>query len=296
MKRILVAGSSGLIGSALVDGLRSAGHEVTRLVRRRPAAPDERGWDPPAGRIDDGALDGVDAAVNLCGAAVAGRRWSHARRQVLLDSRVEPTEVLATAVAERGVPLLVNASAVGYYGDTGDRVTDESGSNGEGFLAAMCQHWEAATHRAEEAGARVVRLRTGHVLAKRGGLLGMLKPLFLVMLGGRLGNGRQYMPWIHLDDQIAAVRFLIEQEGIAGPVNVCSPNPVTNAEFTRALGKALGRPAPWFAPAPAIKLALGDSGGESLFSQRAVPKLLVDNGFTHQHPELDETFAALLKR
>jgi uncharacterized protein (TIGR01777 family) len=294
--RIVVAGSSGLIGSALVDSLRAAGHEVRRLVRRAPAKQDERGWDPPAGRVDDGALADVDAVVNLCGAPIASRRWSHSRRQVLVDSRVEPTEVLAAAVAERGIPLLVNASAAGYYGDKGDQVVEESAPRGAGFLADLCGAWEAATARATEAGARVVALRTGHVLATKGGLVGMMKPLFKLALGGRLGNGKQYMPWIHVDDQVSAIRHLIEHADVSGPVNVCSPNPVTNAEFTAAFGRAVGRPAPWFAPAPAIKLAVGDSGGETLYSQRMVPTVLAGHGFSHRHLDVEETLSALLRR
>jgi len=293
--RIVVAGASGLIGTALVDALRAADHEVLRLVRRAPAKADERGWDPPAGRIDDGALTGADAVVNLCGAPIAGRRWSHSRRQVLVDSRVEPTEVLAAAVAERGIPLLVNASAAGYYGDKGDQVVEESAPVGAGFLADLCRSWEAATGRAVEAGARVVRLRTGHVLASRGGLVGMLKPLFKVALGGRLGNGRQYMPWIHVEDQVSAMLHVIEHDDVSGAVNVCSPNPVTNAEFTAAFGRTVRRPAPWFAPAPAIKLAVGDADGETLYSQRMVPAVLAANGFSHRHPSLDETLSSLLK-
>jgi len=294
--RIVVAGASGLIGTALVDGLRAADHEVVRLVRRTPDKPDERGWDPPAGRIDDGALDGADAVVNLCGAPIATRRWSHSRRQVLVNSRVEPTEVLAAQVAERGIPLLVNASAAGYYGDKGDEVVEETAPRGAGFLADLCRDWEAATQRAVDAGARVVRLRTGHVLAERGGLVGMMKPLFKLALGGRLGNGRQYMPWIHVEDQTAAIRYLIEHQDVSGAVNVCAPNPVTNAEFTAAFGRAVGRPAPWFAPAPALKLAVGDSLGEALYSQRMVPAVLSAAGFTHRYQTVDETLSALLKR
>src|SRR5882672_8695822 len=188
MLRIAVAGSSGLVGSALVPELRSAGHDVLRLVRRAPRAADERGWDPPAGRIDAGALAGVQAVVNLCGAGIGERRWSHARKQVLLDSRVEPTEVLAAAVAEHSVPVLVNASGAHYYGDAGDRLLDESAPPGAGFLAELCRDWEAATERALRAGSRVVHIRTGHVLAA-GGLLGRLRPIFLAGLGGRLGRG-----------------------------------------------------------------------------------------------------------
>jgi uncharacterized protein len=291
--RVVVAGASGLIGSALVDELRTAKHEVLRLVRRAAAAPDERGWDPPAGRIDDGALAGADAVVNLCGAPIANRRWSHARRQVLVNSRVEPTEVLAAAVAEQGVPLLVNASAAGYYGDKGDQLVEESAPRGTGFLADLVHGWEAATQRAS--GARVVLLRTGHVLAARGGLLGMMRPLFKLALGGRLGNGRQYMPWIHVADQVAAMRYLIEHETVSGAVNVCSPNPVTNAEFTATLGRVVHRPAPWFAPAPLLKLAVGDGDGEILYSQRMVPTALADAGFSFRHPSLDETLSSLLK-
>lgn len=291
--RIIVAGASGLIGSALVNDLRGAGHEVLRLVRRAPRTPDERGWDPPAGRIDDGALTGADAVVNLCGAPIVTRRWSHARRQVLVNSRVEPTEVLAAAVVEQGIPLLMNASAAGYYGDKGDRVVEETAPRGTGFLADLVGRWEAATDRAT--GTRVVLLRTGHVLARRGGLVGIMKPLFKLALGGRLGNGRQYMPWIHVADQVSAMRYLIEHDTVSGPVNVCSPNPVTNIEFTAAFARAVKRPAPWFAPAPALKLAVGDADGEALYSQRMVPTVLVDNGFTHDHPALDETLTSLLR-
>ena len=294
--RVAVAGSTGLIGSALVPALRAGGHEVVRLVRHSPAAADERGWDPPAGRLDDGALDGVDAVVNLCGAGIGDRRWSHARKQVLLDSRVEPTEVLATAVAERGVPVLLNASAVGFYGDTGDREVDESAPPGDGFLAGLCQQWEAAAQRARDAGARVVHLRTGHVLAPHGGLLGRLRPLFRLMLGGRLGTGTQYMPWIHVDDHTAATRFVLEHEAIAGPVNVTAPAAVTNAELTHALGRSLGRPAPWVVPRIALKLAIGELTDELLASQRVVPKVLRDNGFTYRHARLDNALAAVAGR
>jgi uncharacterized protein len=293
--RIVVAGSSGLIGTALVDGLRSGGHEIVRLVRRSPGAPDEHEWDPPAGRVDGEALAGAGAVINLCGAAIANRRWSHSRKQMLLDSRIEPTEVLSAAVADHGIPLLVNASAVGYYGDGGDRELDESAPRGEGFLADLCGAWEAATQRASDAGARVVRLRTGHVLSRRGGLLGLLRPLFQLMLGGRLGNGRQFMPWITIGDQVAAMRFVLENDALSGAVNVCSPHPVTNAEFTHQLGRALHRPAPWFTPAPAIRLAVGDPDGEILFSQRAVPAALVENGFVFGHPRLDRALEAVLR-
>ncbi|WP_443217951.1 TIGR01777 family oxidoreductase [Saccharothrix sp. CCNWLW140] len=283
-------GGEGFLGTSLVAALRGAGHEVLRLVRRRPAAPDERGWDPPAGRIDAGALDGVDAVVNLCGAGVADKRWNHARKQVLLDSRTIPTEVLAAAVAEQGIPVLVNASAVGYYGDTGEAVVDESTPTGTGFLADLCRQWEAATAPAESQ--RVVRMRTGLVISRSGGLFGTIRPLFALGLGGRLGSGRQYMPWVSLDDTIAAYQFVLEHD-VRGPVNVTGPSPVTNAEFTRTVGHALRRPTPWVVPGFVLKAVLGEIAEEGVLAgQRAVPKVLERHGFHFLHPALGAAVAA----
>lgn len=294
--RVVIAGSSGLIGTSLVAALRGGGHEVVRLVRRRPAAPDERGWDPPAGRLDDGALAGADAVVNLCGAGVADKRWNDARKQVLLDSRTAPTEVLAAAVVEHGVPVLVNASAVGYYGDTGDALVDESTPSGGGFLAGLCRTWEGATVVAERGGIRVVRLRTGLVISPAGGLFGRIKPLFSFFLGGRLGDGSQYMPWISLDDATSAIRFAVENDAVRGPVNVTAPSPVTNAEFTRTVGHALRRPAPWAVPAFALKAVLGEMAEEGLLAgQRAVPRVLERHGFQFLHPALGSAVAAAVR-
>ncbi len=297
--RIVIAGSSGLIGTALVAALRQADHQVLRLVRRRTAAPDERGWDPPAGRVDDGALDGVDAVVNLCGVGVGDRRWSGAYKQLIRDSRIEPTDVLARAVAERDIPLLVNASAIGYYGDTGDTVVDESSPLGTGFLAEVCRDWEAATRPASDAGARVVLLRTGLVLARSGGLMGRLLPLFRLMLGGRLGSGRQYLPWVSIDDQVGAIRFLMESDGendVHGPVNLVGPAPVTNAEFTRELAAVLGRPAPFAVPAFALRAALREVSGEVLTGQRAVSAVLRDRGYPYRHRTLRAALEAAVGR
>ena len=204
---VAIAGSSGLIGSALVTALRTADHHVLRIVRRAPANANELHWDPDGGEFDTGALQGVDAVVNLCGISIGQRRWSGAFKQTLRDSRITPTEVLATAVADAGVGVLVNASAVGYYGDTKDRVVDETSSPGTGFLARLCMDWEAVTAPARYAGTRVVLARTGVVLAASGGALRQLRPLFSVGLGARLGNGRQYMSWISLEDQVRALRF-----------------------------------------------------------------------------------------
>lgn len=293
--RILVAGSSGLIGTALVRRLRGSGHEVRTLVRRDTAGPGEYRWDPPAGHIAAGACDGVDAVVNLCGASLANGRWSHARKQVLTDSRTEPTEVLAAAVAERGIPTLVNASAVGYYGDTGAAEVDESAGPGTGFLARLCTLWEGATEPARAAGAQVVTLRTGLVLA-RGGLLARLRPLFALGLGGRIGDGTQYMPWIALPDHLGAVEFLLGDGGVAGPVNVTAPDPVTNAEFTRVLAGVLGRPAPWRVSAAALHAVLGEFADDALLAgQRAVPEVLRRAGFAFRHPDLSEALTATLR-
>jgi uncharacterized protein (TIGR01777 family) len=286
-----------MIGTELVSALRRADHEVIRLVRRPSSAPDERTWDPPAAKIQDGALEGADAVINLCGAAITLNRLSNARKQVISDSRIEPTEVLATAIAEHDIPLLINASAVGYYGDTGGRVVDETTPAGQGFLSQMCQEWENATKAAADSGARVAMLRTGLVLSKEGGLLGPLRLLFTFMLGGRLGDGRQYMPWIHHTDHIAAVLHILDTESVRGPVNVTAPNPVTNAEFTRAFAKAMGRPAPWVAPKFALRLALGELADEgALASQHVIPKVLQDSGFKFSYNTVDEALGSVAKR
>ncbi|WP_436495618.1 TIGR01777 family oxidoreductase [Actinokineospora sp. HUAS TT18] len=293
--RVVVAGSSGLIGTALVARLRKDGHEVIRLVRRTPHAPDERRWDPPAGRIDADALDGADAVVNLCGAGIGDRRWSQARKQVLLDSRIEPTEVLSAEIAAKGVPLLINASAVGYYGDTGGRVADETTAPGRDFLADLCVRWEAATEPARAAGTRVVLTRTAPVFARKGGLLGPLRPLFFLALGAKLGSGRQHMPWIHIDDHIAAMMFLLTGD-IAGPVNLASPIPTTNAEFTAAFAKALHRPAIFKVPSFALKAVLGELSDGVLMTLRVTPKVLLDNGFRFTFTSVDDALAAVENR
>ncbi|MGH3439688.1 MAG: TIGR01777 family oxidoreductase [Sciscionella sp.] len=295
--RIAIAGSSGLIGSALVAALRRAGHDVRLLVRREPASAGEHRWEPPAGTIDEGALQGVDAVVNLCGAALAAARWTHARKQIIVDSRIEPTEVLAEAVARLGIGTLLNASAVGYYGDTGDTVVTEAAPSGHGFLARLCRDWEAATTQAHDAGSRVVSLRIGPVLSAEGGLLAQLRPLFMLALGGRLGDGKQYLPWISQQDAIGAIRFLIEAGDVSGPVNLAAPAAVTNAEFTIALAQVLGRPAPWRVPAIALRTLFGELADDALLSgQRAVPEVLRDSGFTFRDSTLRGALHSVLAR
>jgi uncharacterized protein (TIGR01777 family) len=291
--RVLIAGASGLIGGALAARLSEAGHDVRKLVRRESRAGDEFRWDPPAGKIADGAFDGVGAVVNLCGAPLFPQRWSAARKQVLLDSRLEPTEVLAEAVAEHEIPVLINGSAVGYYGDTGPTTVDENSRPGQGFLAELCIAWEAATAPAKVSGARVVSVRTGLVLSGDGGLIGTLKPLFALALGGKLGNGRQFMPWISFEDTISGIKFLLEHETLAGPVNLTGPLPVTNAEFTKAFGTVLHRPTPWWVPGFAMKAALGQLAEEmALYGQRALPRALEQAGFTHRHDNVESALAA----
>jgi uncharacterized protein (TIGR01777 family) len=294
--RVVISGSSGLIGTALVSDLRAAGHDVLRLVRRSPAAPDERGWDPAAGRIDPGTFDGADAVVGLGGVGIGDRPWSGARKQLIRDSRNVPTEVLATAVAEHRVPIFLSASAVGYYGHTGDRVIDESAPSGAGFLAEVCRDWEAATQKAADGGARLVNLRTGLVLAPAGGLLGILRPVFKSFLGGRLGSGTQYMPWISLDDEVGGIRHALEHDTVVGPVNLTGPTPVTNTEFTKALAEAVHRPTSVPVPTFAIKTVLGAMGEELLLNgQRAVPAKLEKTGYQFRHRTLGDALSAAVE-
>jgi len=289
---VAISGSSGLIGSALAAALRSAGHRVVRIVRREPGGRDELYWNPDSGEFDPAGLVGVDAVVNLCGAGVAEKRWSGAVKQVLRDSRIDPTEVISAAVAEARVPTLVNASAVGYYGDAGPNIVDETAPPGSGFLARLCVDWEAATTPARDAGVRVVLARIGLVLSPAGGMMGKLRPLFALGLGGRLAGGRQYMPWISLEDTVRALQFAMETPQLSGPANLTGPAPVTNAEFTTALGRALNRPAPWPVPGFALKALLGEFADEGLLGgQRAIPAVLEQAGFAFQHNTIGEALS-----
>ncbi|HEX5496913.1 MAG TPA: TIGR01777 family oxidoreductase [Mycobacteriales bacterium] len=283
--RIALTGASGLIGSALVPALRADGHSVLRLVRRAPRSPDEAEWDPAGSRLDPSVLAGTDAVVNLSGAGVGDRRWTTGYRRTLERSRVGATATLSAAVAaaEPRPRILLSASAVGWYGDTGDRAVDENAGPGVGFMAALCRLWEDATEVAETAGVRVAHLRSGLVLA-RGGLLGRLVPLYRLGLGGRLGSGRQFWPWISLTDEVRAIRFLLVNQAVNGPVNLTGPTPVTNAEFSRTLARVLRRPAPLPVPAFALRVALGGFADEGvLVGQRVLPRVLEQAGFTFTH-------------
>ena len=289
---IAIAGSSGLIGSALAAALRAADHRVLRIVRRAPANPDELHWNPQSGEVDIDALGEVHAVVNLCGVNIGQRRWSGAFKQSLRDSRIAPTEVLAHAIADAGVETLVNSSAVGYYGNSKDRVVDENDRAGTGFLAQLCEDWEAATLPAQYGGTRVVLARTGLVLSPAGGALGRLRPLFRSGLGARLGSGRQYMSWISLEDEVRALLFAISNPSLSGPVNMTGPAPVTNAEFTTAFGRAVNRPTPLSLPGFAVRAALGEFADEGLLiGQRAIPSALERAGFQFHHNTIGEALS-----
>ncbi|MEU4345176.1 TIGR01777 family oxidoreductase [Nocardia sp. NPDC023852] len=296
--KVVIAGSSGLIGTALVAALRRDGHDVARLVRRKAAGPDEFAWDPARADLNERALRGADAVVNLCGANVGSRRWTGSFKQELRDSRITPTDVLANAVVAAGVPVLLNASGVHYYGgDTGHRVVDETASAGTGFLATLCRDWEAATEPATSAGVRTVLLRSAVVLSRTGGLLSMLRPLYALGLGGRIGSGRQYTPWISMADEIGAIVFALGDDAMSGPVNVVGPAPVTNAEFNRALGRALHRPTPFAVPAFVLRTLIGEFAQEAiLHGPRAIPTALEEAGYQFRHPTIGAALAAAVGR
>lgn len=292
--KVAITGSSGLIGSALVESLRRDGHEVLRLVRGAPQGPDEAQWDPER-PLEPAVLAGVDAAVNLAGAGVGDKRWSESYKRTLIDSRLRSTHTLATALAalDPRPRVLVSGSAIGYYGDTGDRETDETAPPGEDFLAGLCVRWEAATAPAEAAGIRVAQVRTGLVVAGNGGAWARMFPLFKLGLGGKLGNGRQYWSYISLTDEVRAIRFLLTTD-VSGPVNLTAPEPVTNAEVTRVMGQVLHRPTLLPAPAFGLRLVLGEFASEPLGSHRVVPRVLEKAGFTFSHPTIEAAIRAAL--
>ena len=296
--RIVVGGSSGFIGTALVDRLRAAGHDIVRLVRRDSAAPDEVTWRPSVAPLDPSTVDGADAVVNLAGVGVGTHRWNAAFKALIRASRVNSTEALAAAVAAAKAPprVLLNASAVGFYGDTGDREVDESGPAGDGYFPDVCRAWEAATEAAEAAGIRVAHLRTGLVLGPGGGLLKPLLPLYRFGLGGPLGNGRQWMPWISLADEVAAIEFLLTADAVTGAVNLTGSAPVTNREFARTLGRVLHRPAVLPVPAFALRIAVGEFGAEAVRSQRVLPAVLAGAGYRFQHADLESALRWSLTR
>jgi uncharacterized protein (TIGR01777 family) len=301
--KIAVTGASGLIGGALVARLRQEGHEVLRLVRRTPRTVDEHRWDPQHRRVDPTLLADVDAVINLAGTPIRPRPWTRAYKERLLTSRLDATATISEALAAAAATdpdrrrVLLSASAVGYYGDTGDAPVDETGAPGRDFLAGLCARWEAATAPAADAGVRVVLLRTGLVIGRGAMLMQILGLVFRAGLGGTLGSGRQYWPWVSLKDEVDAICFLLGAD-VAGPVNVTAPEPVTNAEFTRALGRVVRRPTVLPVPGFLLSLALGEFGRSSVLAgQKALPAKLTAAGFPFTHTELDQALReALAKR
>jgi uncharacterized protein (TIGR01777 family) len=275
-QRIAISGASGLIGSALVGHLKSEGHTVQRLVRRPTVSPDEIQWDPKTGFVDLEALRGVDAVIHLAGVGVGDKRWTKRYKAEILNSRLLGTTAIAKAVAEVMPQVFISASAIGWYGDSGNRAVVESDSVGNDFLAAVCREWEGAADLAVDV--RTVKLRTGLVLDPTGGALGRMLPLFRFGLGGKLGSGKQWWSWITLHDVVRAIVFALEHP-VSGPVNLTTPNPVSNQEFTAALARAMNRPALFPAPAIALKIALGGFSSEVLGSKKVMPNVLSEAGF-----------------
>ncbi|MFE9018363.1 TIGR01777 family oxidoreductase [Streptomyces sp. NPDC007808] len=294
LSRIAVAGASGLIGGALVRSLAADGHEVVRLVRREPRARDEVRWDPENKHVDVAGLAGCDAVVNLAGANVGSRRWTDAYKAKLRSGRVLGTAALAEAIASLDEPprVFVNGSAIGYYGETGERAVDESAPPGQGFLPELVVEWEGAAAPAREAGVRTVFPRTGLVVARHGGAWGRLFPLFQAGLGGRMGDGQQYWSFVSLHDEVAAIRHLIDRDDLSGPFNVTAPHPLTNREITEAMGRVLRRPTLFSVPAPVLRTVLGELAGDVLGSVRVLPTRLLRSGFTFAFPEIEEAIRA----
>ena len=294
---VLISGATGLLGSALIPELKAGGHRVNRLTRSPKSADDLR-WDPEAGTIE-GDLEGTDAVVHLAGESIAEGRWTPEKKRRILESRRKGTRLLAEGIAGLPTPpsVMVSASAIGYYGDRGNELLTEESEPGTGFLAEVCREWEAAADPAREAGIRVVHPRIGIVLSLQGGALGTTLPIFKLGAGGKIGSGRQYWSWISLDDVAGSFFHALTNEAVSGPMNVGSPNPLTNAEYTKVLGRVLNRPTVFPVPASAARLALGEVADELLLaSQRMQPARLEETGYTFRHPDLEAALRHLLGR
>jgi len=300
--KIAVSGASGLIGGALLRKLRSDGHQVIQLVRRTPRTAEEHRWDPQHRRIDDALLSDVDAVVNLAGTPIRPRPFTSGYKEQLVSSRLDATATISEALAAAASAdpdrprVLLSASAVGYYGDTGSRPVTEEDPAGSDFLAQLCVQWEGATTPAETAGVRVAHLRSGLVLDRSAMLMQVMGPIFKLGLGGRMGDGRQYWPWISLADEIGAIDHLLTAD-VSGAVNLTGPDPATNAEFTAELGRQVHRPTLLTVPSVALQLALGEFGRSSVVGgQRALPVRLQESGYEFRHPNLPSALAAALGR
>ena len=294
--KVLISGASGLVGSALRSSLEAHGHEVVALVRREPVRPGEVLWDPSVGGLDLSGV-GADAVVHLAGESIAEGRWNAAKKQRIRDSRVQGTRVLCEALASLKVKpkVVVCASAIGYYGHREDYLLSESSSPGEGFLPDVCREWEDAAEPARAAGIRVVSLRIGVVLSTAGGALAKMLLPFKLGLGGKIGDGAQYMSWVSLDDLVSMARFAIDDEGLSGAVNAVAPGAVTNLKFTKALGRSLKRPTIFPLPAFVARIVLGEMADDLLLSSiRVEPAVLKERGFNFAHPEIDGALSAVL--
>lgn len=295
---VLVSGSTGLIGSTLVSALEEGGHRVRRLTRSGGSSEDVVRWDPSAGEIDASRIEGVDAVVHLAGENIVGR-WTDAKKARIRDSRVRGTRLLAETLARLPTPpgVMVSASATGYYGDRGNELLSEESAPGDSFLAGVGQEWEAAADPAREVGVRVVHPRFGIVLSTEGGALGTTLPIFKLGVGGKIGSGRQYWSWIAIDDVVGAILHVLTEDSLEGPVNVTVPDPPTNAEYTRVLGRVLGRPTVFPLPAPVARIMLGQLADELLLaSQRIEPARLKETGYSYRYPELEGALRHLLGR
>ena len=292
IKKVAVTGSSGLIGAALVAQLQSDGYKVLKLVRRPPRAADEISWDPNKGEIDLKSLEGVDTVFHLAGAGVGDKRWTATYRSQILNSRLLGTTTIANACEQLQPEVFISASAIGYYGETGNREVVEVDRGGDDFLSIVCREWELVANLAPSV--RTIKLRTGLVLDPTGGALGRMIPLFKFGIGGKLGSGKQWWSWITLHDQVRAMIFLMQSK-IEGAVNITTPNPVTNKEFTAALAHALKRPAFFPAPAFALRAVLGGFSSEVLGSKKVMPKVLMDSGFDFEYPFVSNALTALVQ-
>jgi uncharacterized protein (TIGR01777 family) len=294
--KVAIAGASGLVGSALIPVLKSMGAQITRMVRSKPKA-DELEWHPNQDELRPDSLAGFDTIINLAGENIAGGRWTDDQKRKIRESRINGTHLLSEAIAKLSPKprVFICASATGIYGDRDDEVLDEQSESGGGFLAGVCREWEEATKPAIEAGIRVVNLRLGPILAREGGMLAKLLTPFKMGMGGKVGSGRQYISWIAIDDVIQAIKLAIEDASIHGPLNIVSPNPVTNEEFTKTLGHVLNRPTALAIPPFAARLAFGEMADEMLLaSQKVIPKKLANAGFVFEYPELEPTLKHLL--
>jgi uncharacterized protein (TIGR01777 family) len=296
--KVAITGASGLIGSTLSKRLRQGSHEVVKVVRGAQAQAPDIAWDPVKGTIDSASLEGVDAVVHLAGESIAAKRWSAEQKKKIRDSRIDGTKLLSTTIASLSHPpkVFVSASAIGFYGDRGNEALTETSSSGTGFLADVCKEWETATQPAKDKGIRVVNVRTGVALSTKGGALQKMLPIFLLGGGGIIGDGNQYMSWLSLDDEIGAIEFALTNDSLSGPLNIVSPNPVTNKEFTRVMGEVLHRPTIFPLPAFAARIIMGEMADELLLSsQKVIPEKLTAAGYKFVYPGLKEALSHALQ-